>query len=88
MVVEGFGFRAGIGEDDAIHFQGRRYFLTVIHKVEGGGWNSAADLEDMVFSHTFSGCGLAWAMIPSTMLGLWRSSRARLSKCSPLDELQ
>jgi len=32
--------------------------------------------------------GLAWAMMPSTMLGLLRSSRARLSKCSPLDELQ
>ena len=34
------------------------------------------------------GYWLAWVMMPSTMFALWRSSRARLSKCSPLDELQ
>ena len=88
MLVERFRFRAGVGEDDAIHFQGRHYFLAVIHEVKGGRLNSTTDLEDVIFSHNFSGLGLAWAMMPSTMLGLWRSSRARLSKCSPLDELQ
>src|ERR1700722_2661033 len=88
MLVERFRFRAGVGEDDTIHFLACHYFLAVIHEVKRGGLNSTTDLEDVIFSHNFSGLRLAWAMMPSTMLGLCRSSRARLSKCSPLDELQ